>query len=36
MEKAGMTFEGILRRHSISPNVSDEPRDAAIYAWARP
>ena len=36
MQKAGMTFEGILRRHSIHPNVSDQPRDAAVYAWARP
>jgi RimJ/RimL family protein N-acetyltransferase len=36
MEKAGMKLEGVLRRHSISPNVSDEPRDAVMYAWARP
>lgn len=36
MQKAGMLFEGVLRRHSIHPNISDEPRDAAIYAWAKP
>lgn len=36
MLKAGMTFEGILRRQSIHPNVSDLPRDVAMYAWARP
>lgn len=36
MEKSGMKCEGILRRYSIHPNVSDEPRDAVMYAWARP
>ena len=35
MEKAGMTFEGILRRYSIHPNVSDEPRDCRVYVKAR-
>jgi RimJ/RimL family protein N-acetyltransferase len=35
MEKAGMTREGILRRNSMHPNVSDEPRDSFIYALVR-
>jgi ribosomal-protein-alanine N-acetyltransferase len=32
MEKAGMTREGLLRRYSIHPNVSPEPRDVLVYA----
>lgn len=36
MEKAGMTFEGILRRYCIHPNLSSEPRDCRIYAKVRP
>ncbi|MBI3168545.1 MAG: GNAT family N-acetyltransferase [Chloroflexi bacterium] len=32
LEKAGMTREGILRKDSIHPNISDEPRDCYIYA----
>jgi RimJ/RimL family protein N-acetyltransferase len=32
MEKAGMRREGILRRWSIHPNVSDEPRDSYCYS----
>jgi ribosomal-protein-alanine N-acetyltransferase len=32
MEKAGMIREGILRRNSMHPNVSNEPRDSYIYA----
>ena len=32
MEKAGMTREGLLRRYVLHPNISDEPRDAYIYA----
>jgi [ribosomal protein S5]-alanine N-acetyltransferase len=35
MEKAGMTREGILRRWSLHPNVSDEPRDCLCYAKVR-
>jgi RimJ/RimL family protein N-acetyltransferase len=35
MEKAGMRFEGILRRYFPHPNVSDEPRDCRIYARVR-
>jgi [ribosomal protein S5]-alanine N-acetyltransferase len=32
MEKAGMQREGILRRWSMHPNRSDEPRDCYCYA----
>jgi len=32
MEKTGMVREGILRRNSIHPNVSNEPRDSYIYS----
>lgn len=35
MEKAGMTFEGVLRRYSIHPNLGDEPRDSRCYALTR-
>jgi RimJ/RimL family protein N-acetyltransferase len=32
LEKAGMQREGILRKDSIHPNISPEPRDCYIYA----
>ena len=32
MEKAGMQREGILRRWSVHPNISKEPRDSYCYA----
>lgn len=32
LEKAGMQFEGRLRRWAMHPNVSDEPRDCFCYA----
>ncbi len=32
LEKAGMQREGVLRRWSIHPNVSDQPRDCFCYA----
>ena len=32
MEKAGMTREGLLRRYILHPNISNEPRDAYLYA----
>jgi len=32
MEKAGMSFEGRLRRWHVAPNVSPEPRDCLAYA----
>lgn len=35
MEKAGMVREGLLRRWSVHPNVSDEPRDCWCYAKVR-
>lgn len=35
MEKAGMTLEGRLRRFTVHPNVSDEPRDVYCYAKTR-
>ena len=35
MEKVGMTFEGVLRRWVIHPNVSPDPRDALCYALVR-
>ncbi|HEY4235664.1 MAG TPA: GNAT family N-acetyltransferase [Lacipirellulaceae bacterium] len=35
LEKAGLTFEGTLRKHAMSPNVSDVPCDARCYAIVR-
>jgi [ribosomal protein S5]-alanine N-acetyltransferase len=32
MEKAGMRREGILRRWSMHPTISDEPRDSYCYS----
>ena len=32
LEKAGLEREGILRRFSIHPNISPEPRDSYLYA----
>ena len=32
MEKAGMQLEGTLRRWSVHPNISPEPRDSYCYA----
>lgn len=32
MEKAGMQYEGILRKWLISPNISDIPRDCKCYS----
>jgi len=32
MEKAGMMYEGLLRRAGVHPNVSDQPRDSKLYA----
>ena len=32
MEKIGMAREGILKRWSLHPNLSDEPRDSFCYA----
>lgn len=35
MEKAGMQFEGVLRRFSLHPGRSPEPRDCRCYAMTR-
>jgi [ribosomal protein S5]-alanine N-acetyltransferase len=35
MEKAGMTREGTLRRWSVHPNVSGEPRDSFCYSVSK-
>ena len=35
MEKAGLTFEGVLRRWFVHPNISPVPRDCLAYAWVR-
>lgn len=35
MMKLGLSFEGILRRYSIHPNVSAEPRNAKMYALVK-
>ena len=35
LEKLGMRREGILKRWSIHPNISLEPRDAYCYAIAK-
>ena len=35
MEKAGMQREGILRKWSVHPNISDQPRDSYCYAVVR-
>jgi ribosomal-protein-alanine N-acetyltransferase len=33
MEKCGFEREGILKRHTVFPNVSLEPADVLSYAW---
>lgn len=35
MEKIGMSFEGVLRRWVVHPNLSPDPRDALCYALVR-
>jgi ribosomal-protein-alanine N-acetyltransferase len=35
LEKAGMRREGVLRRWSVHPNLSPEPRDCLCYAIVR-
>ena len=34
MERAGMHHEGLLTRHAIRPNLTDEPRDSLMYGMA--
>lgn len=35
LEKVGMSREGVLRKWSVSPNVSPTPRDCYVYALVR-
>jgi RimJ/RimL family protein N-acetyltransferase len=35
LEKAGLSLEGIMRRAMLRPNLSDEPRDALLFAKVR-
>jgi ribosomal-protein-alanine N-acetyltransferase len=35
LEKAGLNFEGTLKRYMVMPNVSGEPRDMHCYAKVR-
>ena len=35
MEKVGLACEALLRRWSMHPNVSDEPRDCFSYVRSR-
>lgn len=35
LEKAGMTFEGILRRWGMHPNISSSPRDVRCFSILR-
>ena len=35
MEKIGMTFECILRRYEIFPNISNTPEDAKLYSMVK-
>lgn len=35
LEKCGFVCEGISRRWSVHPNLSDEPRDCYVYARVR-
>jgi len=35
MQKAGMSYEGTLRRYFVHPNLSNEPRDSLMYAKVR-
>jgi RimJ/RimL family protein N-acetyltransferase len=32
LERAGFAYEGILRRHTVLPNLSDAPSDVRMYA----
>jgi ribosomal-protein-alanine N-acetyltransferase len=35
MEKCGMKHEGLLRRHTLLPNLAQDPADVHIYARVR-
>jgi RimJ/RimL family protein N-acetyltransferase len=32
MEKVGMSFEGVLRKYALHPNIAEEPRDCLLYS----
>jgi ribosomal-protein-alanine N-acetyltransferase len=34
LERAGLSLEGRLARHSVFPNISSEPQDVLLYATA--
>jgi RimJ/RimL family protein N-acetyltransferase len=36
LERGGMTYEAMLRRWVLLPNLADEPVDALVFAWTRP
>lgn len=33
LEKAGMAFEGVLKQHTVFPQLSTRPLDVRCYAW---
>ena len=33
--ECGLEFEGVLRRHTVHPSLSPEPRDVRCYARTR-
>jgi RimJ/RimL family protein N-acetyltransferase len=35
LEKAGLTYEGTLRKHSLTPNICEGPQDVRCYAIVR-
>ena len=35
LEKSGFSREGLLRRYTIHPNISPEPRDSLLYALTK-
>lgn len=35
LEKSGFSREGLLRRYSVHPNISPEPRDSLLYALTK-
>jgi RimJ/RimL family protein N-acetyltransferase len=34
LERSGLTLEGLLRRYTLLPNISDEPQDCLLFAKA--
>lgn len=35
-EKCGAQCEGVMRRYSVFPNISDEPQDCRLYSVVKP